>query len=482
MRYRSVCRGGRPRAALRVPVVDPLEQRALLAAVLLPDGTLQVTGTGVADEVTLRRGEEPGKLNVEEGRTTLYVFLSAGVRRIEIDLGAGDDVVNIDTARGLLTGAGDATVHVAGGDGNDALFVFGAAPGGAAAQVFTAGPEVGGGTLVTRVGTETQTVQFAALESLADTSTAATFTLAGNDGSNVVELSAGPLAGGVTQTAMARFYDVSPCPLLTPPATPTPVPPGTTPAPAATAPAPEAPSITGPTPPAAAVDARDPEARREAKRQAKAAKREAKRLAREAKRLAREQKKAASRAARSALVTPAPAAPVGGAWVIDRAHLAVQFANKAAVVVDTKAGDDRVDVNLATAPAGLASLSVDGAAGIDRLCARALPAGVAVQQPGVEASSAARDFELMTECPAPYVPAVPNEPPPPLPTDNGGGAGSSAATASRDRDATASGNASSSRDSDDSDDDTNGSKDRDKSSSKDSDSNSSNDHNASNDD
>jgi hypothetical protein len=219
------------------------------------------------------------------------------------------------------------------------------------------------------------------------------------------------------------------------------------------------------------VGARDPQSRREAKRQAKAAKREAQRAAREAKRLARLMKR--SRGATSAAVMPTPAAapPAGGAGVFDRAFQAVQFANKSSVVVDTRAGDDRVDVNLGTPPAGLQSLTIDGAAGSDRVCERAVPAGVTVLKPGVETSSTVRDFELMTECPAPYVPEVPSEPPAPLPEDNGGGGVPSAATSSRDRDAT------SSRDKDAAK-----SEDRDASSSKDRDSGASRDHNASNDD
>lgn len=460
MRLRSVP-PRRRLPAVAAPIVDALEGRTLLSAVLLPDGTLQVTGTAAADQYTLRRGIEANKLNVEEGRTTLFVFLADRVHRIEIDLGAGDDTVNVDTSRGLVTGAGDATVHVNGGDGNDALFVFGAPPAGGSDQTLAVGPDAGAGTLVTRAGTETQTVTFSTLESLADTSIATTFTLAGNDGANVVELAAGPLAGGVTPMATARFYDVSPCPLVTP------APQASTPGPAAPA---TSPTFTTTTPAAAAVDARDPESRREAKRQAKAAKREAQRAAREAKRLARLQKRSASRQPATAAVTPAPAAPAGGAWVIDRAYLAVQFANKSAVVVAAGAGDDRVDVNLAAPPAGLQSLTVDGAAGNDRVCEQALSAGVALQKPGVETSSAVRDFDLMAECPAPYVPEVPGEAPPPLPEVVGGGAASSAATSSRDRAAT------SSRDKD-----AGKSKDRDASaSSKDRDSNSSRDHNASN--
>src|SRR6266576_6596899 len=45
-------------------VVDPLERRDLLSAVLSTDGTLLVTGTDGPNEFTIRLGAEPNKLNV----------------------------------------------------------------------------------------------------------------------------------------------------------------------------------------------------------------------------------------------------------------------------------------------------------------------------------------------------------------------------------------------------------------------------------
>ena len=427
------------------PAVDALEGRTLLAASIAADGTLVVTGTDGADEVTLRRGADPTLLNVQEGETTLFVFLLDRVGSVSVQLGGGDDAFNIDMIPGLLTGAdGDLSIRVDGGAGNDSVLVFGVPPGGPLAleQVLTVGPGAGDGTLVSRAGaTPAQSLAFANVESLVDTSAAATLTLAGSDAANVVELTAGPLAGGVVPTATVRFFDVTPCPVapLVPPAQ------------AAVAAAPASAAAASPT---AAVDARDPEARREAKRLAKEAKKEAQRHARqarleaqraakEAKRLARGQKlaqrkKLAPPASASASPVPAPSAET---FVIDRTHLSVHFANKAAVTIDARGGDDRIDLNATgAAPAALPSLAVDGGDGIDRVAERAVPAGVSVRRANVEGSGTARDFALVTECPAAHVPPIPASPPP-LPP----GLGSSAATSSRDRDATSSAGASSSR-------------------------------------
>jgi len=103
-------------------VVDPLERRALLSATLLPDGTLQVTGTDGPDQVTLRRGTEANKLSVQEGTTTLFVFLLDQVKSINVALGLGDDTLNVDTTPGLITSAtGDLPIRVLAGLRTDGL-------------------------------------------------------------------------------------------------------------------------------------------------------------------------------------------------------------------------------------------------------------------------------------------------------------------------------------------------------------------------
>jgi hypothetical protein len=379
-------------------VVDPLESRALLAATLLADGTLQVTGSEGPDQVTLRRGAEPNKLNVQEGATTLFVFLLDQVNSIDINLGAGDDALNVDMTPGLLTApSGDLPIRIDGGVGNDSLHMLGAPAGGAWSEVLSLGADPGAGTLVGRVAAgPAQALQFAGLESVVDTSVAASLSLAGNDARNVIEVTAGPLVGGVTPSGAVRFFDVSP-------AQPTPTPPSP-----------------GPSTPDA-----DPkhDAKRLAKAAKKEAKREAKRLAKEAKRLAREQRKADESARKRKTAPPAePAPPVvvsaavtasAESLAVNRAYLTIYFANKAAVTLDAQAGDDRVDVNLTgAAPAGLQTLSIDGGAGADALARQSVPAGVTLQELNLESTSATRNFAT-TSTTAPAVePPVPAEPPP----------------------------------------------------------------------
>lgn len=456
-----------------MPVVRPLERRVLLSAMVLADGTLEVTGTNGPDEITLRRGVDANRLTVQEGTTTMFVFALDRVRGVRINLGGGDDTLNVDTTPGLITGAtSDLRVQVDGGAGNDALLVFGVPAGGAVEEMLAVGSDGGSGTLVSSIGAgAAQTLVFAGLESLVDTATAASLIISANDGANVLELGPGPLAGGVTPTATARFFDVTPRPAE-----------AIVPAPAAAANMPgSAVTTSAAAPAAAAVDVRDPQARREAKRRATEGKRQAKRLAREAKRLAREQKRAAALRKRQGLAdSPAPASaavlpaapsavPAPESFLIDQAHLAVHFANKATLTINLMGGDDRVDVNLdGAAPAGLQTLTLEGGAGMDHIAERAVPAGVAVLRPNAEVVGPTRDFVLMTERLPPYVPRIPTDPPAPP----AGASGSGPATSSRDRDDSSSRNSSSSRDRE--------SRDRESGSSNDRDSNSSRDSNASN--
>lgn len=406
-------RSWRPISTLRpMAVIDPLERRCLLAASLAADGTLEVIGTDGPDAITLRLGAGANHLNVQEGTTTLFVFLLDRITSVSVKLGAGDDTLNLDTGPGLLSGAaGELPIRFEGGDGTDALRVFGAPAGGGVSEILTIGPAAGAGTLTSRAAAGfAQSVQFAGVESFVDTSAAALFTVAGTDGSNLVELTSGPPAGGVTPTGTVRFSDVSPVSATAsvgPNST-------TTTSDSGRADVAAAGSVSG---------ALTPISRKEAKRQAKEAKREAQKLAKEAKRLAREQKRAEGvrnrKGAAGPVAVPAqPAAPQTESFRIDRIHFPIHFANKAAVTIEARGGDDRIDLNFAgAAPAGLASLTIDGGAGADRLYEQSAPVGVAVLRVNVEATSTTRDFTLVTDRPPVVEPPIPDAPPPPIPDD-----------------------------------------------------------------
>ena len=274
-------------------------------------------------------------------------------------------MLNLDTTPGLVTGffggaPGEMDIAVTGGAGVDSLLVFGAPAGGPVHQIISLGPDAGSGAHVSRAGDPdgpAQALKFTGIESAADTSITASLTVVGNDGVNVVELTGGPLAGGITPTGTVRFHDATPA--------------SAAPQNAAAAPATDAPAPAAATPATAAVDPADPASRREARRLAKQAKLDAKRRAKaaklEARRLAREQKRAEKLARDGAAAPAAAAAAPTETLVLDRTHTAVHFANKAAVTLDARGGNDRFDVNDASSsPGASASRDTDSSGSTDR--------------------------------------------------------------------------------------------------------------------
>src|SRR5262245_14734181 len=100
-------------------VWQTLESRVLLSSTLNSDGTLQVTGGAGADRVGLRL--DGATLRVDESGT-LSTFTASSVKAISIDLGDGND--RLDVGPGVravycLGGLGDDTIN--GGDFNDSI-------------------------------------------------------------------------------------------------------------------------------------------------------------------------------------------------------------------------------------------------------------------------------------------------------------------------------------------------------------------------
>ena len=393
-----------------VAAIDPLERRTLLAATLTPDGVLLVTGTEAADTFAVRLNSTGTDLQVQGAGPGLSLFLLSAVRSVRVQGGGGDDTLTVDTGRGLVARA-DAALPITfdGGAGADTAILTGAPAGVSVSETITFGPAADAGKVVSRDGTRTQSVEFTGVESLLDISTAASLTVQVNDGANLVELSNGATVGGVGAGSL-KVFDVTPCEEHTAVA-----PPATASAAPASAAVVELPAV------AAESSATGQSKREQAKARAEA-KREAKRRAKELKAAA----KAARKAQRSsgAPATPAPATPAPPVFsptvqelVVGRAYLPVQFANKAAITINTGGGDDWVAVNHAAPPAGLKSLSVDAGEGQDHLATVATPQGAAWLPAGVEDVASTIGFVSVAECPDPPAPA-PNPNPDPGPVNN----------------------------------------------------------------
>ena len=449
---------------------DLLESRTLLSVSLdATTGVLAVTGTDAADQVAVRVSpSNPGDVHVQDG-ATIFIYRLAQVNSVQVSGGGGDDTLTLDLRGGLLARAGvEMPVRFDGGAGTDVVVLSGGPASGGVTQTLTLGPAADAGTHVSKAGALSQTVRFAGVESLVDLSVANSLTVTLNEAANLVELSNGPLVNGLA-TASLKAYDVTPCDHATTLPAPQPAASQAT-TQVATASVPES---------AAAVTAVDPEtvpdpkarkkllrAYQQEARKAKAQQlRQLRRQQREQRLLAKRQRNtAAAGAATASLVeAPAPAAATAGReLVLGKSYLAVQFANKARVTIDTGAGDDWVAVDHASAAAGLTALSVEGGAGADAVAEQAKPSGVAWAAAGAENVSPARNFILVNEC---TEPPAPQPEPPTAPTTPNTPTNPAASNGSVDRDDDADEDDVSSSGSRDNDSNSTGSRDSDSSSS-----------------
>src|SRR6059058_4533426 len=116
------------------PVLEPLESRTLLS-VSVDNGTLNIVGTDAADSIRVRVAKDHNLFQVKfNGQVSL--IHKADVSAINVDAGAGDDIVMISEAGGIieipatvLGGQGNDSIQggggndlIQGGDGNDSLF------------------------------------------------------------------------------------------------------------------------------------------------------------------------------------------------------------------------------------------------------------------------------------------------------------------------------------------------------------------------
>ena len=407
-----------------------------MAATLSADGVVLVSGTDAADAVVLRMSAGGTDVQVQGAGEGIASFRLSGVCAVKVDGGGGDDTLTIDTGDGLIARA-DAIVPIAfdGGAGNDVLELTGAPAGLSVNETITPGPAAGAGKIVSQGASGAQSLVFSGVESLVDTSAAASLTVKLNDNANLVEVVNGAASGGVA-TGTIRAFDVTPCQPVTATVAPATM---TTPASAVgntTNAAPATDEFSAEKKGRGKGKAKGhskkaaPQGKAEKKAQAAAA-----RAARKAAKAAAKAAKAAAKAVKTAAVTLTPAPPASQtpqspqqALLIGVAHVPIQFANKAAITIDTAGGDDWVAVDHFAPAAGLKGVTVNAGDGQDHFAEVALPTGVAWSKQAAEDVSSVRTFLGVTECPPGMVPSpgatpsptlgrVASPPPTPVPGD-----------------------------------------------------------------
>jgi Ca2+-binding RTX toxin-like protein len=119
-----------PKFRRRPALLESLEPRTLLSAVVSAKGTLVATGTSGNDTIVVSRDRRrPGKILVSINGTGVK-FVGDGVKRIEMYGQGGTDALTLDDSLGIISNRG---ASLYGGDGNDTL------AGGLAAATFDGG-------------------------------------------------------------------------------------------------------------------------------------------------------------------------------------------------------------------------------------------------------------------------------------------------------------------------------------------------------
>jgi len=199
---RGAEKSGRVRSAR--PWVETLEDRAV-PAISLMGGTLTLTGTSGADNFLIRIDPtDPTKVQVSDGSSTQSFALTgtSAVTQIKANGLAGDDVLTIDNGNGLVgsTATGGLGVTFDGGSGSDRLVLSGNPSGTTVSETYNFGSTRGSGSLLVSGGTgaASATVTFGGTEGVTDTLTAASLTINATNNRDVLRLVNGATVGGAT--------------------------------------------------------------------------------------------------------------------------------------------------------------------------------------------------------------------------------------------------------------------------------------------
>jgi len=185
------------------PQIESLEDRAVPAAVTL-------AGTAGNDQLFLRVIDVNGTKTLEAGGgagATQRVAL-ADVTSITVNGLAGDDTLTIDNSNGVI-GAASSTSSTAalpitfnGGTGRDRLVLSGDPTGATVNETYNLGTSTGGGSIAI-TGSASATVTLSGVESVTDTLRAASLTINGTSGRDVLRLVSDGSTGGLRLESIA---------------------------------------------------------------------------------------------------------------------------------------------------------------------------------------------------------------------------------------------------------------------------------------
>jgi trimeric autotransporter adhesin len=165
---------------------------------------LTIDGTGGDDTIVINAtGTDSGSYSINGGPAVAF----SGVTQVVVGGGAGNDTFTIVNPDGSLFAPTGGIRYDGGNQPADTLEVLG----GTSDQfIYTAGATHDSGTLVHTGAAGTQTIDFAGIAPITDTTIATTFTINGTAGADSISITDGGLVGGVqtTQVASSTFESV----------------------------------------------------------------------------------------------------------------------------------------------------------------------------------------------------------------------------------------------------------------------------------
>src|SRR4029453_755586 len=147
--------------------------------------TLTINGSAVDDNIIINAtGTDSGTYSINGGPAIAF----SGVTQLVVSGGAGNDTLTVINPDGSLFAPASGISYDAGGQSGDALEVVG---GSASNANYTAGGAPDAGTLRHSSGTVTQTIDFAGIAPITDLVPAASFTINGTTGTDLISITNG---------------------------------------------------------------------------------------------------------------------------------------------------------------------------------------------------------------------------------------------------------------------------------------------------
>lgn len=131
------------------------------------------------------------------------------IDNIVVNLGSGNDTLRVNSTLATTFVAPNLSIEYdGGGQAGDSLELIGAGGGATFDTTYTAGPDTGGGSVVTTDGSVTQTIFFTGVSTVQDSFACNSITVNGTDAANAITYTAAQFLSGGGRVAIDNFWPV----------------------------------------------------------------------------------------------------------------------------------------------------------------------------------------------------------------------------------------------------------------------------------